>query len=105
MLLRHPSIRIVLHDLILHHSQFLRHLHGFLLVSQHVLGHLVDNLLAALHVFLRPLNFILELLNLVSLLECESVELVLFSEESITGISDLAQLIVGTRDLPFELSL
>ena len=104
VLFRHSSMGIVFHDLILHQSQLLCHFHRLLLMGQHVLGHLVNDLLATLNIIFGPLHLVLKLLNLITLLESESVQLVLLSKECIAGVTNLTELVVCASDLALQVS-
>lgn len=73
-------------------------------MGQHVLGHLVNDLLATLNIIFGPLHLVLKLLNLITLLESESVKFILLSQECIAGVTHLTQLVICASDLALQVS-
>lgn len=97
----HAHRCIVLHNLILHYRQLLRHFHRLTLMVQHVAAHLLDDELAALNIFLGSLADICQSLDFGLLLVGDSLESVLLLDEFVARIANFLQLFLGFQELLF----
>ena len=74
--MHHTTFRIILHYLILHQRQLLRHLHRLPLMAEHILAQLINDQLAAFNVLLRSFKLNLQSINLILLFVLERLNLV-----------------------------
>ena len=74
--MHHTTFRIILHYLILHQRQLLRHLHGLPLMAKHIFAQLINDQLAAFNVLLRSFKLNLQSINLILLFVLERLNLV-----------------------------